>query len=167
MRSLSETAPDRMVRLTARRLGLLTATSLLAPAILVTQRLTQPDSIAWVGASIGAVVILALVLASISGLVAQVQDQAAQLDALAHNDALTAVPNRRAWDLELARHLAIARGSGEPVVVALMDLDQFKRFNDRYGHQAKHAGRGRGMVHDGDAVASAAAGPQPKPQPVD
>jgi diguanylate cyclase (GGDEF)-like protein len=136
MRSLSETAPDRAIRLTAHRLGLLTTTSLLAPAILVTQRLIQPETIDWVGSSIGAIVILALVLARIAGLVAQVQDQAAQLDALAHNDALTGVPNRRAWDLELARHLANARRSGEPVVVALMDLDHFKRFNDSYGHPA-------------------------------
>jgi diguanylate cyclase (GGDEF)-like protein len=136
MRSLSETAPDRAVRLTARRLGLLVATSLLAPAVLVTQRLTQPDNIDWVGASLGAVALLVLVMLRIAGLVAQVQDQAAQLDALAHNDALTGVPNRRAWDLELARHLANARRGGEPVVVALMDLDHFKRFNDQYGHQA-------------------------------
>jgi len=136
MRSLSETAPDRAVRLTVRRLGLLTATSLLAPAILVTQRLTQPEAIDWVGASVGAIALLVLVLLRIAGLVAQVQDQAAQLDALAHADALTGVPNRRAWDLELSRHLANARRSGDPVVVALLDLDHFKRFNDRYGHQA-------------------------------
>jgi len=136
MRSLSETAPDRAVRLTVRRLGLLTATSLLAPAILVTQRLAQPEAIDWVGASVGAIALLVLVLLRIAGLVAQVQDQAAQLDALAHADALTGVPNRRAWDLELSRHLANARRSGDPVVVALLDLDHFKRFNDRYGHQA-------------------------------
>jgi diguanylate cyclase (GGDEF)-like protein len=86
--------------------------------------------------SLGSVVLFLLVLARMSGLVAQVQDQAAQLDALAHNDALTGVPNRRAWDLELARTLANARRSDAPVLVALLDLDNFKRFNDRYGHQA-------------------------------
>jgi diguanylate cyclase (GGDEF)-like protein len=136
MRSLSETAPDRVVRLTGRRLGLLTATSLLAPTILVHQGLTDPRHIDWQAASVGGIVLFLLVLARMSGLVAQVQDQAAQLDALAHNDALTGVPNRRAWDLELARHLANARRSGAEVVVALLDLDHFKRFNDRYGHQA-------------------------------
>jgi hypothetical protein len=61
--------------------------------------------------------------------------QAAPLDALAH-DALTGVPNRRGWDLGLARHLANARRSGEPVVTALLDLDHVKRFNDQHGHQA-------------------------------
>jgi diguanylate cyclase (GGDEF)-like protein len=136
MRSLSETAPDRPAGLTGRRLGLLTATSLVAPAILIEQGLTDPTNIDWQAASIGAVALFLLVLARMSGLVAQVQDQATQLDALAHNDALTGVPNRRAWDLELARHLANSRRSGAPVVVALLDLDHFKRFNDQYGHQA-------------------------------
>jgi diguanylate cyclase (GGDEF)-like protein len=136
MRSLSETAPDRTVWLTGRRLGLLTATSLLAPTILVHQGLTDPKNIDWQAASLGGIVLFLLVLARMSGLVSQVQDQAAQLDALAHNDALTGVPNRRAWDLELARHLANARRNGAGVVVALLDLDHFKRFNDQYGHQA-------------------------------
>jgi diguanylate cyclase (GGDEF)-like protein len=136
MRPLSETAPDQAVRLTKWRLSLLTATSLLAPTILIQQGLTQPRNIDWRAASIGAIVLFLLVVTRMSGLLAQVHDQAAQLDALAHNDALTGVPNRRAWDLELARHMANARRSGSQVVVALLDLDHFKRFNDQYGHQA-------------------------------
>jgi diguanylate cyclase (GGDEF)-like protein len=136
MRSLSETAPERAARLTRGRLALLTTTSLLAPAVLVYQGITEPARVDWRAVSLGSVVLFLLVLARMSGLVAQVQDQAAQLDALAHNDALTGVPNRRAWDLELARTLAIARRSEAPVLVALLDLDNFKRFNDRYGHQA-------------------------------
>jgi diguanylate cyclase (GGDEF)-like protein len=159
MRSLSETAPDRAVRLTVRRLVLLVATPVLAPAIFVAQRLIDANNIDWIGTSVGAVVLLALVLLRIAGLVAQVQDQAAQLDALAHNDALTGVPNRRAWDLELARHLANARRGGEPVVVALLDLDHFKRFNDRYGHQAgdrllkEAAAAWRSQLRSGDLLA--------------
>ena len=108
---------------------------MLAPAVLVQQGLTDPTRVDWLAVSIGAVVLFLLVLARMSGLVAQVQDQAAQLDALAHNDALTGVPNRRAWDLELARTLANSRRADTPVVVALVDLDNFKRFNDQYGHQ--------------------------------
>jgi diguanylate cyclase (GGDEF)-like protein len=136
MRSLSETAPEKAARLTPGRLALLTTTSLLAPAVLVYQGITEPARVDWLAVSIGSVVLFLLVLARMSGLVAQVQDQATQLDALAHNDALTGVPNRRAWDLELARTLANARRSDAPVLVALLDLDNFKRFNDRYGHQA-------------------------------
>jgi diguanylate cyclase (GGDEF)-like protein len=136
MRSLSETAPENAARLTRGRLALLTATSLLAPIILLYQGSTEPTQVDWLAVSAGAIMLFLLVLARMSGLVSQVQDQASQLDALAHNDALTGVPNRRAWDLELARGMANARRSGAQVVVALLDLDNFKRFNDQYGHQA-------------------------------
>jgi diguanylate cyclase (GGDEF)-like protein len=137
MRSLSETAPERAERLTLRRAALLTITTLLAPAVLIEQGLVErPENIAWPAVSISAIILFLLVLTRMFGLVTQVQDQAAQLDALAHNDALTGVPNRRAWDLELARRMANARRTGEEIVVAILDLDHFKRFNDQYGHQA-------------------------------
>jgi diguanylate cyclase (GGDEF)-like protein len=136
MRALSETAPEKTERLTPRRAVLLTVTVLLAPAILIEQGLVQPENIAWEAVASCAIILFLLVLVRMFGLVNQVQDQAAQLDALAHNDALTGVPNRRAWDLELARRMANASHSGEDVVVAILDLDHFKRFNDQYGHQA-------------------------------
>jgi diguanylate cyclase (GGDEF)-like protein len=74
-------------------------------------------------------------LTRMSGLLAQVQDQAAQLDALAHNDGLTGIPNRRAWDLNLVQRLATAAHTGHSVHVAILDLDYFKAYNDRHGHQ--------------------------------
>jgi diguanylate cyclase (GGDEF)-like protein len=81
------------------------------------------------------VVLFLLVVLRMSGLVAQVQDQAAQLAALAHNDMLTGIPNRRAWELELPREMARIRRHGGQLCVALLDLDHFKRFNDQHGHQ--------------------------------
>jgi diguanylate cyclase (GGDEF)-like protein len=158
MRSLSEVAPDRAERLTRRRMSLLTATTMLAPALLIEQGLVERD-IAWEAISAGAVVLFLLVLVRMFGLVNQVQDQAAQLDALAHNDALTGVPNRRAWDLELARRMANARRTGDQVVVAILDLDHFKRFNDQYGHQAgdrllkEAAAAWRAQLRDTDLLA--------------
>lgn len=54
--------------------------------------------------------------------------------ALAWNDGLTGLLTRRRF-LELAqRELNLARRTGHPVCVALMDLDDFKRVNDRHGH---------------------------------
>ena len=58
----------------------------------------------------------------------------AHLAELAHTDSLTGLPNRRAWTRELERAIARARRTGEPLTVALLDLDHFKRFNDEHGH---------------------------------
>jgi diguanylate cyclase (GGDEF)-like protein len=55
---------------------------------------------------------------------------------LARTDPLTGLANRRGWDEQLARELARARRSGEALSVALLDLDDFKAFNDAHGHQA-------------------------------
>ncbi|GAA1581232.1 diguanylate cyclase (GGDEF)-like protein/PAS domain S-box-containing protein [Actinoplanes couchii] len=59
-----------------------------------------------------------------------------RLEHLAHTDALTGLSNRRAWHTELPRLLARARRTAEPLTVALLDLDHFKRYNDVYGHPA-------------------------------
>lgn len=159
MRSLSEVAPDRAERFHKSRIGVLAATSLLAPAMLVYDGLTDPANVDWKSISVGSVVLFLLVVARMSGLVAQVSDQASQLAALAHNDGLTGVPNRRAWDMELQREMTKARRSGADVCVALLDLDHFKRFNDTHGHQAgdrllKEASAAwRSLLRPGDTLA--------------
>ncbi|MDH5823359.1 CHASE2 domain-containing protein [Luteimonas sp. RD2P54] len=55
---------------------------------------------------------------------------------LAHSDALTLLANRRMFDLTLARELGAARRSGRPLSLLLVDIDHFKHYNDRHGHQA-------------------------------
>ena len=65
----------------------------------------------------------------------QVRHQAGHLRALARRDELTSVANRRAWDEELQRAVRSA-GPRRPLAVALLDLDRFKDYNDRAGHQA-------------------------------
>jgi diguanylate cyclase (GGDEF)-like protein len=82
-----------------------------------------------------------LVGATVQALVAHVRDQhlerdrlLAQLHDLAHTDALTGLPNRRAWELELQRALAHASRNGEPLSLAVIDLDNFKDINDERGH---------------------------------
>jgi diguanylate cyclase (GGDEF)-like protein len=54
----------------------------------------------------------------------------------ASRDPLTQLPNRRAWDVELARRVMAARGTDQPLCVALVDLDHFKQVNDGWGHPA-------------------------------
>lgn len=52
----------------------------------------------------------------------------------AHTDPLTGLGNRRQWSTELSRALARAARHHHPIVVGMLDLDHFKRYNDRYGH---------------------------------
>lgn len=59
-----------------------------------------------------------------------------QVRALAETDPLTGVLNRRAAEQLLADALARARRSGQPLSIALLDLDGFKQLNDLAGHAA-------------------------------
>lgn len=54
-------------------------------------------------------------------------------------DALTEVANRRALDNELRRRSAELERKHTPFALVFIDIDHFKRFNDRYGHQAGDA----------------------------
>ncbi|MHC4042408.1 diguanylate cyclase [Bradyrhizobium sp. 23AC] len=59
-----------------------------------------------------------------------------RLAALARSDGLTALANRRHFDERLEAEWDRARREGTPLSLLLMDVDHFKSFNDRYGHQA-------------------------------
>lgn len=54
-------------------------------------------------------------------------------------DSLTGVANRRAYEFELARRIAQWERDGTPLILILLDIDYFKKFNDRYGHPAGDA----------------------------
>jgi diguanylate cyclase (GGDEF)-like protein len=125
MRLLSEPAPDHAARLTRPRLAMLAATSLLAPALLLTQGLRDPGHIDWIAIGIGAVVLFLLVLARMAGLVSQVQDQAT-------HDELTQLGNRRLLHHKMEELLAAL--APDAVHLTLIDLDDFKTVNDRLGH---------------------------------
>ena len=55
---------------------------------------------------------------------------------LALRDALTGLYNRRYLDDVLNRELHRAQRNGKPVSVVMIDIDHFKHFNDKYGHDA-------------------------------
>jgi diguanylate cyclase (GGDEF)-like protein len=79
----------------------------------------------------------------LNGVVRTIEDQARQLAALAHHDALTGLPNRRGWDTALDR----AVSSAGTFSVAVIDIDHFKRYNDAFGHPA-----GDALLRDAAAV---------------
>ncbi len=58
-----------------------------------------------------------------------------QLRELADTDPLTGCANRRVLDQRLREELDRARGYDQVVTVVLLDVDDFKRVNDTYGHQ--------------------------------
>jgi len=65
-----------------------------------------------------------------------VREQTKELQMLAHEDTLTHMPNRRAFDLHLKSALMKARKLDQPLCLAILDLDHFKQINDAYLHAA-------------------------------
>jgi diguanylate cyclase (GGDEF)-like protein len=59
---------------------------------------------------------------------------ARKLRRLATRDALTRLPNRRQFEESITEALARQRRTGEDVALLMIDVDRFKRYNDRYGH---------------------------------
>ncbi|NLS52109.1 GGDEF domain-containing protein [Hafnia alvei] len=62
-----------------------------------------------------------------------------KLTLMSQQDPLTALANRRHFDRELQQAIARATTTGHPLSIILIDVDYFKKYNDRYGHQAGDA----------------------------
>ncbi len=64
------------------------------------------------------------------------EESNAKLAALSTTDGLTNITNRRGFDDALAAEWSRSTRSGEPLALAMIDVDFFKLYNDHYGHQA-------------------------------
>jgi diguanylate cyclase (GGDEF)-like protein len=69
----------------------------------------------------------------------EIEGKNRQLEELAHTDVLTGLANRRAIEEWAQRQLRGAARHGFPLWVVQSDLDNFKRINDTYGHDAGDA----------------------------
>ncbi len=78
-------------------------------------------------------------VADLQAEVEQLRDQLVSAETEADMDTLVPVFNRRAFERELAREIAIGGRYGTPLSLVFIDLDRFKLVNDRFGHQAGDA----------------------------
>lgn len=69
----------------------------------------------------------------------ELRESQRQLQHIAYSDPLTNLPNRRHFDDELARRVALAVRKGGVFTLLLIDLDGFKNINDTLGHDAGDA----------------------------
>jgi diguanylate cyclase (GGDEF)-like protein len=66
----------------------------------------------------------------------QLVRQRRMLERLANVDGLTELANRRRFDELYAVEWQRAQRNGRPLSLAMLDIDAFKQYNDRYGHPA-------------------------------
>ncbi|OQX17113.1 MAG: deoxyribodipyrimidine photolyase [Desulfobulbaceae bacterium A2] len=59
-----------------------------------------------------------------------------KLEKLSNTDGLTGIANRRSFDYILSQEWRRGERAGTPLALIMLDVDHFKRFNDRYGHLA-------------------------------
>lgn len=82
-------------------------------------------------------------LGSLSGRLQELELETSELRSklrLAHDlallDALTGLPNRKAYDERLAQEIARWKRFRHPLTLLVWDVDHFKSINDRFGHAA-------------------------------
>ncbi len=136
------------------RLLVLTASTLLVPAVQLIQGEHGGGAMNRVVAAVCSMALFILVATRMSGYITRVDSQARQLRHLVMRDDLTGLPNRR--DFERQAAAAVAAG---PCHMIMIDLAGFKHVNDRLGRAVGDqaliavAALLRDCVREGDVVA--------------
>jgi diguanylate cyclase (GGDEF)-like protein len=100
------------------------------PAIVVARE--RPDSRRICGETTGSIV----TLANEAALALEVAELYENTRIMSVTDGLTGLANYREFYLSLGKELERARRYSHTVSVLMVDVDDFKKFNDRYGHMA-------------------------------
>ena len=91
-------------------------------------------AVAVVAALVAGFVVWRLAARPVEQMKRRLADERKQFEALAHEDPLTGMPNKRAFDDRLDAELSRAAREYYPVAVVVLDLDRFKQINDTWGH---------------------------------
>jgi diguanylate cyclase (GGDEF)-like protein/PAS domain S-box-containing protein len=67
--------------------------------------------------------------------IAELDEANEQLKEMSYLDSLTKIPNRRAYEEKLASLVENARRFESPLSFLMIDVDNFKQYNDNYGHK--------------------------------
>lgn len=79
---------------------------------------------------------MAVAINHFNSMAGSIQSLTNTLELLGVTDGLTGVHNRRFFDESLAEEINRSQRNGAPVALLMLDIDLFKRYNDRFGHQA-------------------------------
>lgn len=98
--------------------------------------LVKPVSEIVLAAKVRAMQRLAQMRLSLLVLTRRLDDANRELKRLTAVDGLTGIANRRCFDESIAREWQRSRRNRLPLSVLMLDVDFFKQYNDRYGHQS-------------------------------
>jgi diguanylate cyclase (GGDEF)-like protein len=79
---------------------------------------------------------VAIAIDHFNNMAGSIQSLTTTLELLGVTDGLTGVHNRRFFDETLTQEVNRSRRNGAPLALMMLDIDRFKRYNDRFGHQA-------------------------------
>jgi len=86
------------------------------------------------GVEIGVLIEATLLALALAARFVEVESQSAKMRELAYQDGLTGLSNRRAFSVQSSTLWNSNLRASRPLCVVMLDIDNFKSFNDSYGH---------------------------------
>ncbi len=136
---LAVVATARRARESSERLWLVVAMAAACVDIWLTFKSGARFSVGWylgkVGSLATTMVVLVALVNDVSSVYRKVRAANEALANLAKVDGLTGIANRRGFDEALESESRRSARVAQPLALLMVDVDHFKLYNDRYGHQ--------------------------------